>query len=137
MHQCDLGGVGRAGKHTLPKERAADRDAIKAANKIFAVPALDGVGVPLTMQGAVQVQDWGVDPCALASCRALGAHFHDARKGLVSGDSERILLHGPGKPLWHMKALERDDPAHVRINQEKVRIIASISHREDATPVAG
>ena len=41
VHERDLRGIGRAAEHAFAEERAAERDAIKAADELFAVPAFD------------------------------------------------------------------------------------------------
>ncbi|KCZ51658.1 hypothetical protein HY3_01595 [Hyphomonas pacifica] len=91
----------------------------------------------LAVQGAVKIQDWRVDPGALSASGALGTHFHHARKCLIGGDPEWVLLYFPRKAFGNVKAFEGNDPTHVRVDKEQVRVVAGISHREDAPPVTG
>ena len=45
MHQRDLRGVARAVKHALAEKRAAERDAVEAADQALAVIDLDAVAM--------------------------------------------------------------------------------------------
>ena len=46
MHQRHLGGVAGAMKHALAEKRAAEADAVQAADQVVILPDLDAVAVP-------------------------------------------------------------------------------------------
>ena len=67
MHQRDLRGVAGVMKHALAEEGAAEADAVEPAGQILAVPDLDAMAMPDSMQGGVEVADAAVDPGVVAA----------------------------------------------------------------------
>ncbi|KCZ60401.1 hypothetical protein HY36_05325 [Hyphomonas atlantica] len=95
------------------------------------------MSVPFVMEGAVEVQDRRVDPGALPALGAFSAHFHNACKSLVDCDFERLLLYRSEQPLWDVELIQGNDPTHVRINKEQIRIVTCIAHWENSPAIAG
>ena len=69
----DLGGAGRAMKHRFPEKRAADRDAVEAADEFVSRPGFDGVRMAELVQLRVAGDDLVVDPGVGAALRRPGS----------------------------------------------------------------
>jgi hypothetical protein len=94
------------------------------------------MGMPLPVQRAVEIDDRRVDPGMRAVRVWFGAGFHDARKGRVKGDPERVLADAPLQAFRNVEGVKRQDAARIGIDEKKVRVIARIRHREHAPAIA-
>ena len=135
MHQRDLGGVTRAVEHALAEEGAAERDAVEPAHQQAAVIDLHGVAMALGIERAVDLADAGVDPGAGAPDVGLGAALDHLVEGAVDHDGEAGVAHGARQPRRHMKAVERDDAALVRLDPVERRVLGAFRHGEDAAGI--
>ena len=76
MDERELRGVGHAREHRLAEERAADRNAVQAADKIAVNPGLDRVRVAGVVEGAVGLDHLIGDPRAGLARPRRGARLH-------------------------------------------------------------
>tara|TARA_R110000824_G_scaffold220501_2_gene407647 strand:- start:17 stop:265 length:249 start_codon:yes stop_codon:yes gene_type:complete len=81
------------------------------------------MGVPLPVQGAVKIEDRGIDPSAFAPGTLLGTKFHDACECRVGSHAVGFLDHGSLQAPGDMEGVERKNASQVGINQEEVGII--------------
>ena len=132
MHQRDLAGVGLAAEHALAEERAAERDAVEAADQLAIQPGLDRVGVAHDVQLAAQVEDGVVDPGLPAAGRRLRAARHHILEGAVGGDLEGPLENRLPEAAGHVKIVERQDAARIRVDPIEMRVVPRFSHRENS-----
>ena len=109
MHQRDLAGVGLAAEHALAEERGAERDAVKPADQLAVVPALDAVRRAAGEERRVEPHDLVVDPGRRARFAGLGAAPHHRLEGGVAADLEAALAQHAPQPARHMKRVERQD----------------------------
>src|SRR6202008_4919984 len=98
-------------EHALAEEGAAEGDAVESADQRVAVVDLDAVAVAPLVELTIEAVDAPVDPGARAARPRFGAAIEHAVEIAVDGDGELIGPHRAGEPCWHMKAVERDDPA--------------------------
>ena len=73
MHERDLGSVARAMEHALAEERAAEADAVEAADQFVVLIDLDAVAMAEVVELAIERADARVDPGAGAAGLRLGA----------------------------------------------------------------
>ncbi len=100
VDQRNLAGIRRGRKHALAKERAAERNAVDAADQLFALPRLDAMRIALMMQRGVEVYNIVIDPGFRPH---IGAAANDACKIFIEADAVGALADGFGKALWHMQ----------------------------------
>src|SRR5262245_21148842 len=122
-------------EHAFAEERAAERDAVKTADEIFTLVDLDAVAVAPLVELAIKQADTGIDPCARAAGAGLGATLEHAVEVAVDGDGETVGAHRAGEPLRHMKAIERNDAALLRLDPVERRIVRAFRHRKDAAGI--
>jgi hypothetical protein len=90
------------------------------------------------MQLRVERRNTGIDPGrrpldhGIFSGTALrpGARGNDGFEVLVDGDREGALADLPGKLAWHVKALQRNDPADFRLDPVKRVVLCAFRHRK-------
>src|SRR5262249_11670729 len=73
-----------------------------------------------------------VDPGAGAAGAGLGAALEHRVEVAVDGDGETVGAHGAGEAARHVKAIERNDAAHLRLEPIKRRILRALGHGKDA-----
>lgn len=137
VDERNLRGIGGAGEHALAEECPAERDPVKATDQLVPVPAFHRMGMTAPVEAAVKIDDRGVDPGIRPVVMRFTAGFHDAGKCGVERDPERVLADAPFQAFGNMKAVERENTAKVRVDQEYPGVIARIRHREDAPAIAG
>tara|TARA_R100000935_G_scaffold34090_1_gene54670 strand:- start:683 stop:1171 length:489 start_codon:yes stop_codon:yes gene_type:complete len=137
VDQRDLGRIGRARKHAFTEEGASQGDAIQAAHEFIAIPAFNRMRISFAMKRAVEIQDRRIDPGAFTALCAFGAHLHHSCERLIDCHAKGGLFHFAEQALGHMETLERNDPAHVRVDQKQIRIVACIAHRKNPATIAG
>ena len=65
----------------------------------------------------------------------LGAAVDHAVEIAVDGDLELVRSDGAGEPRRHVEAVERDDPAQVRLDPVERGVLRAVGHREDAAGI--
>ena len=135
MHERDLGSVARAVEHAFAEERAAERDAVKAADEGFALVDFEAVAMAALVELAIEHADARIDPGARAAGAGLGAALEHRVEVAVDGDGETVGAHGAGEAARHVKAIERDDAAHLRLEPIERRILGALRHGKDATGI--
>ena len=84
---------------------------------------------------AVEHADACIDPGAGTARLGLGTAVEHAVEIAVDGHGEAIGAHGAGKPRRHVKAVERDDAAHFRLDPIERRVIGALGHGKDAAGI--
>ena len=135
MHQRHLRGVAGAMKHALAEERAAEADAVQAADQIVILPDLDAVAMPELVQPDIEIADALVDPGVVAAGLRRGTAGDHRLEGGVDGDGEGVGAHRARQARGDAKAVERDHAAHFRLDPEQGRIVGAFGHREDAAGI--
>jgi hypothetical protein len=128
MGERDLGRVARQMEHALAEEGGAERNAIEPADQRALRVDLDRMGAAGLEQLAVEPPDLGVDPC-LVPARAGG---DDLVEPSVGAHLESIRAHGPDEAARKDEAVDRKNPALLRVDPEQGRRIAALGHREHA-----
>ena len=135
MHQRDLRCVAGAMEHALAEEGAAERNAIETADQRIAVIDFDAVGMPVVVEAAVDLADAAVDPGFGAVLLGFGAALDRAVEIPVDPDGIGRRAHGARQPRGDVKAIERNDAAHLRLDPIERRILGALCHREDAAGI--
>src|SRR6185437_13013780 len=113
MHKRDLGGVAGTVEHAFAEKGTTERDAVQSADELIAVVDFDGMTMAALEQAAVDFSDASVDPGAGAVGSGRRAAIDHGVKIAVHPYREAGGAHGTRQPRRQMKALERNDTAHV------------------------
>jgi hypothetical protein len=89
------------------------------------------VSVTHDVQLEAQVEDGVVDPGLPAPGRRLRAARHHILEGAVGGDLKRAFEDGLLEAARHMKIVERQDAARIRVDPIEMRVVPRFSHREN------
>ena len=65
----------------------------------------------------------------------LGAAVEHGVEVAVDGDGEAVGAHRAGEPRRQVKAIERNDAAHLRLDPVERRVLRALRHRKDAAGV--
>src|SRR5262249_50585452 len=123
VYERDLGSVARAMENALAEERAAKRDAVKAADEDVALVHFKRVTVTPLVELTIEHANAAVDPGARPARARLGAAFEHRIEVAIDGHRETVRANRAGKSLRHVKPIERDDAAHVRLDPIERRIV--------------
>src|SRR5688572_29313966 len=94
VDQRRLPGLVDTVEDRLPKERAAQVDAVKSADQLPLTPCLNAVGEPQLLQPAVGLDHFSGDPRRVAVLRA---GLHHPTKAVVAGEGKVRLPKSPGE----------------------------------------
>ena len=111
------------------------RDAVEPANQALIVIDLDRMAVAGVEQSAVDLADARVDPGAGAVALFLRAARDHRLEIAVDPDGVGRRAHGAGEATRHVKAVERDDAAHLGLDPIERGIVGALRHREDAAGI--
>src|SRR4029077_8474659 len=136
MHKCYLGGVTRSVKHAFTEEGAAQRHAVKPADKLVAVIDFDSVAMATLDQRAVDAADTRIDPCTGAILLGFGAAVDHTIEIAIDVDRPWCQANGALQSRRDMESVERNDSAHVRLDPIEGRIVRAFGHREDAAGIS-
>src|SRR5262245_20248766 len=89
-------------KHRLPKERAADRDSIKAAGKLSILPCFDRMRVSNRMQLPITFDNLFIDPRS----RSMRTFVHHFKERNVDSNFENPFLGSSFEGVRDMKLVE-------------------------------
>ena len=118
MHQGDLGGVGTPAEHALAKERAAERNAVKAADQFATGPGLDAMGMAAAVQIHEKILNFVIYPGGPAPRGGRGAGRHDSFESAVDDDLVSLPAHGAAQAAGEVKAVEGQNAALFGIDPE-------------------
>jgi hypothetical protein len=76
------------------------------------------MSMALPVQGAVEVDDAGIDPRVRTPIVRLGAGLDDAGESGIEGDAVRILDHPPPEALGNVEGIQREQAAQLGIDKE-------------------
>ena len=65
----------------------------------------------------------------------LGAAVEHGVEVAVEGDGETVGAHRADEPRRHVKTIERNDAAHLRLDPVQRRVVRAVRHREDSAGV--
>jgi len=136
MHEGDFRCVALAAEHAFAEEGTTEGDAVEAADEVLIAPDFDAVGLAAGVQLDVEAADRGVDPAVFPARAGGGAGFEDGVEGGVDPDSDAVGADGAPEPGGDVEAVERDDAALFRLDEEDPWIVAGLAHGEDAGRVA-
>ena len=136
MHEADFGRVALAVEHALAEERALEPNAIQPAHEPAVAPSLDRVAMAPAKQFAIEPPDAAVDPGIAAAGRRRGAGVDHRLEIVVDPDFEPVRAHGPRQPPRHMKTIEREHAAPLRLDPVETWIVGAFRHRKDAAGIS-
>src|SRR5262249_5715000 len=135
MHERHFRRIARAMEHALAEEGASKRHAVKAADQRIAVIDLDAVAMSAVVKLVIEHTDASVDPGAGASRLRLRAAIEHAIEVAIDRDGVAVRAHGAGEPRRHVEAIERNDPAHLRLDPVESGILCALGHRKDTAGI--
>src|SRR5690606_2616204 len=135
VHQRDLGAVALGREHALAEEGGAETDAVEPADQAPLAPHLDGVAVADVEQVAGEAANAPVDPGLGAAGTRRRAGLDDGVEGAVEPDLVAAAANGAGEPARDVEAVERNDPAALRLDPVEAGIVGRFGHREDAAGI--
>ena len=135
MHERDLGRVARAMEHALAEERPPERDPVEPADQRVALVDFEAVAMAALVELAIEHADARIDPRARPAVASLRATFQHAVEVAVDGDGEAVGTHRSGEPRGNMKAIERNDAAHLRLDPVEGRVLRAVRHGKDAAGI--
>lgn len=130
--QRNLGSIARAAHHAFAEERAAERQAVQAADQIIAVPAFDRMRKAHVMQPAEHLGDRAVDPGFGAVGRGLAAQGQHVAKCLIGGHAIAILRQHFAQRVRQPEPVERQHRAPFWFDPINRLGVAVIGHRKNA-----
>src|SRR5262249_6795389 len=107
----------------------------ESSNKRLAVVGLDAMAMADVMQFAIKRADARIDPGPRASGPRFGATSKHRIEIMIDADREHVRPHRARKPCWHVKSLERNDPAQFRFDPIERRIVGAFRHRKNAAGI--
>ena len=87
------------------------------------------------MKLAIEGADARVDPGARAAGPGFRAGLDHGVEVAVDGNGETIGAHRADQPRRHVKAIERNDAAQLRLEPIERRVVGAFRHREDAAGI--
>ena len=126
--QSEFRRVARAAEHAFTEERAAERDAVEAADKRSSVQISTERACRITVQIDVKRADLGIDP----GLRPVGAGVDHGVEGGVHADLERAGAEGARETSRDAQAIQRQDSAPVRVEPEHAGRVGGFRHRKNA-----
>ena len=126
--QREFRRVARAAEHAFTEERAAERDAVEAADKVVVRPDLDRAGVPGTVEIDIERADLRIYP----RLRPVGAGVDHGVEGGVDADLERAGAEGARETPRDAQIIEGQDSAPVRVEPEDAGRVGRFRHRKNA-----
>src|SRR5262249_58751686 len=95
----------------------------------------EAVAMAALVELAIQHADARIDPGARAAGAGSGAALEHRVEVAIDGDRETVGAHGAREAARHVKALERDDAAHLRLEPIERRILRALRHGKDAAGI--
>jgi hypothetical protein len=136
IDQRNLRGVAGPRKHALAEERAAQGHTVEPADKpACVIPRFNGMTVSTIEQAAIQHPDFAIDPRAAALRRLVRTVRDDLIEIAVDANLERLLADGAGQTTGNMDAVERNDPAPLRVLQVELGRVRACRHRKNAVRI--
>jgi hypothetical protein len=132
--QRNLRSVGDPAEHRFAAEHPVETHAVKSANQLAVLPALDRMGQAKQVEDPVARLDPVADPGFLRFAARRGAGLHHPVEAGVAGHGKASAPQGAGQRARTAEAIERQDRAAARLDPEDFRIVPRIGHREN--PVA-
>ncbi len=124
--------VGTARDHAFTKKGAAQRDAIKPADKLLPFPAFDRMRKAQVVQGAIGRFYLTVDPGRGTIGRSRGAKRDDIAESAVGGNAKPIGPDHLCQRARQMETIERQDRPLARLHPIDVLRLAIVGHGKDA-----
>src|SRR5262249_9720094 len=132
VDEGDLGRVAHAVEHALAEEGAAERDAVEPTDQSIVFEDLNAVAVAAAGKLTIKDAEPRSDPRTLTPGLRLGAAVQHAVEVAVDGHGKAVRSHRARQPSGQVKAIERDDPAHLRLDPIERRIVRALGHGKDA-----
>ena len=112
--QGDFGGVADAVEHGFAGEKAADSNAVDAADKFVILPAFEAVGVALLVKLGIGFKEFAGNPGGAATGSGRGAAFHDLGKSAIDRDLENAFADDFGEAVGDVELVEFENGAGIR-----------------------
>ena len=107
--KSDFRGIVGTVEHGFASEKAANRDAINAADELVILPAFDAMGVALRVELRISFKELACDPRRAPSGAGSGAAFHNFVKSAINCNLEGASADDFGKAVGDVKLIELKD----------------------------
>jgi len=131
LDERDLARIAHSAEHALAEKGGAQRDAIQPADQLALVPAFDAMRGATLEERGIEPHDLVVDPGPGAGFARFGAAAYDRREGGVDAHRKSAPTQHALQAARHVKPLEWNDAAPVRIDPEQLWVVGRFRHRED------